>query len=131
MFRNLSSFGENKGLIAFSWRDCSLLLLKQTLALATLHHHLNTERVSFLSFLPVELCWATLRNSLLPLPPPPADCFSGVSLQSSSYQGSTVCLMIFLMSQSQRKRKGNFHSCVKPTTLMMSMERDFILSLGK
>ena len=32
---NLSSFRESKGLIAFPWRDCSLLLLKQTLALAT------------------------------------------------------------------------------------------------
>ena len=47
---NLSSFREIKGLIAFSWLDCSLLLLQQTLALATLHHLLNTERVSFLSY---------------------------------------------------------------------------------
>ena len=93
---NLSSFRESKGLIAFSWFDCSLLLLQQSLVLATLHALLNTERVSFLSCPWISAGRPYVIPSFL-YPLPLADGFSGVSLQSSSYQGSTVYLMIFLM----------------------------------
>lgn len=139
-----SSFQESKGLIVFcvAWLQPFAVKANSCLGRFTPPMSISCVNTESVSFLPVDLCRVILRNSFLPLPPPLAErffvfelpgfyCISKTDLRPKNDFSINVTVAVEKKTEFSLVCNWQYFKSGRPSTLMMSMERDFILSLRK